>query len=306
MNRKQGFTLVELIVAIGLMTMLVMILATILQSAQDMYDLARIRAQMEANGKNAIETLEKDMSRVIPLSTDFVNYEFVMRSQPWDDAIDTPEDEVSNYIETDNKPTEEGDEFYKKCLLTFFASTDYYDPVDKETKYKVCKISYYLKRRSKVTLSEGKTSDRPGAFLVRRIDPYEYIKDTDGSYKLVSNDPVEDDICSYVRGVRLWYYERNADLTDTDIKFVEATKTPESGMPEPDEKLWNDEKEGVLFKMQENWTGSHDAFEQQNFLPPAIMIEIHVIDDNARAYRVLRKIINIPVAPVVLPAKPID
>ena len=73
-------------------------------------------------------------------------------------------------------------------------------------------------------------------------------------------------------------------------------------MPNPD--LWDAQLGCVKFKMQDDWVSSPEPFEQQHFLPPAIMVEIHVIDENANAYRISRKIINIPVAPVILPKKP--
>ena len=302
MKRKQGFTLVELMVSIGLMALLVTILATILQSAQQMYDLARIRAKIEANGKNAIETIEKDVSKMITLSNDFTRYEFLLRSIPWDKQIDSPEDEVDRYLVTDDDPKEsDNDTIRENCLLSFYATADYYDTDDKIRKYEVCRIQYYLKRRRKQRQSEGgKESDKPGAYLIRRIEPFEFA-DTG---HVIWKKPIDEDICSYVRGMRIWYYERDALLTDKDIKYIECTNAQVGNNPVPNPELWDAQLGCVKFKMQDDWVSSPDSFEQQHFLPPAIMVEIHVIDENANAYRVSRKIISIPVAPVILPKKP--
>ncbi len=302
MNRKQGFTLVELMVAIGLMALLVTILATILQSAQEMYDLARIRAKVEANGKNAIETLERDMSKLITLSNDFTRYEFLLRSKPWDIQISSPEDEVARYYDSPYPPDENDENITNACLLSFYATADYYDAEDEIRKYKVCRIRYYLKKRKPQRIGEGGgTSDKPGAYLIRRIEPFK-IDSENGN--ILWQTPIEEDVCSYVRGLRIWYYERDALLNDKDIKFIECTNIQTGNNPLPNTDIWDTQLECVKFKMQDDWSSDDKPFAQQHFLPPAIMVEIHVIDENASAYRIARKIINIPVAPVVLPKKP--
>lgn len=303
MRFKKGFTLVELLVSIALMTILITIMAAMLKSAQQMYDLSRIRAQITSNGRSSLDIIEKDMSRIIPLSKDFTRFEFLLRSKPYY----PDQNEQENYLDSPYPPQKPSgmnmpEDIKANFLMAFFANAEYFIPAPSGTgnirKFQVCRIIYYMKKRK---LDKESGNDRPGAFLIRRLEPY-YFDTITGD--LIWEDPVEEDICSYVRGVRIWYLERNVDLETNDMKYIEAINQSSEGLPLPGTNLWEAERACVKFKMQSDWMVSQDPFEQHHFLPPSIQIQIHVVDDKALAYRIAQRIINIDVSPTVLPRKP--
>ena len=292
---RKGFTLIELLVAIGLMTILMTILAMILKSAQEMYDVSRLRAEIIASCRSTLDIIERDMSRLVPLSSDSTRYEFLLRSKGY--KPDTDEQEL--YLKSKYPPVLEDEKeigpIKKNFIMSFYASTEYYEVETNERKFKVCRIKYYLKERR----PDPTTGiQRPGAFLIRRIEPYNY----DPINNLFTwEPPIEEDICAYVRGFRVWYMQRDVDLDKVDVRFIEAR---ERAVPPPNKELWFKDLQCVKFMMQQDWVTSLNLFEQKNFLPPAIMVEIHVTDNKAQAYRIAQRIINIDVAPAVLPKKP--
>ena len=102
---------------------------------------------------------------------------------------------------------------------------------------------------------------------------------------------------------RVWFLERDANIATNDVRFIEAdfSATPAPALNLRDNTI---SPPCITFKMQNDWMTKFDPFKQQHFLPPAIMVQLHVIDDKASTYRIAQKVFNIAVAPTVLPKKP--
>lgn len=308
-----GFTLVELLVAMALMVVVTTMLATVLINAQSMYDRTVARATITANARTALDMIGKDLSHIIPtparLRTDDQRpLALVLRSKdiPPRNLWNTPA-EQSYYVDSSDFPVVEpvaaNDIVDQGAVLSFYSTARFYRelqglPGRLETR--PVRVLYYLKARK----SANNNALLPGAYLMRRIEPFTFdTSDPDPvNWKILWDTPIEDDICTFVRGVKVYYHDRNRPTQPDDARFIEALDT---AVPASDPILWEVNPRAVVFKINPDWSNQLDQpFTKKDFLPPALMIELFLCDTKGQTFLEERRVYNLPIAPVRIPAKP--
>lgn len=317
----RGFTLVELLVAMGLMVIITTMLATILLNAQQMYDISVARASVTSNARVALDEIAKDLSHIIPtparISVDDDHpLSLVLRTQdiPPEAEWNLPA-ERNRYVDSPDVPLPYPDQsakdIDKAALMSFYATARFYreavanQPGRMETR--PVRIVYYLKARP----LDGNGNVLPGAYLIRRVEPFTWntADPNPANWSIMWEEPVEDDICTFVRGMRVYFLDRDRQLQNQDMRFLEADEGHCKKMSLP--ALWEDQpgtlmRRAVVFQIDPEWNGANKdlPFTQKDFLPPALMVELFVCDDSGHSFLEERRIFSLPIAPIRVPKKP--
>ena len=312
----RGFTLIELMVAMALMVILMTILASFVASAQKIYETSTQQAEVIANARTALGIMARDINTMqattavssIPIpGTEDIPLGLQLRSWgylPENDWRGTSE--YTNWtvpsggyadLPPATPPTANEQEVRDAAFLQFFCTARYYDvnatPNPTFVQRPVL-VQYYLRRRPQV---DG--FDMPGAFLMRRVQPY-----TVDPVTVTFNweTPVEDDICSFVRGVRVYYYDRAREVNgaaNEDARWVEAINPgdpisqaakPEAANPEMYVSTQGPAG-AVTFVIDPQWQqpGTAAAFSKKDFNPPAIRIELLVCNSQGNVFREMQQ-----------------
>ncbi|MGE0434515.1 MAG: type II secretion system protein J [Planctomycetota bacterium] len=336
----RGFTLVELLVAMALMTIISTILATFLMNAQRMYDVSVAQSSVISNARVALDVIGRDLDNITPLDaqipTAFENRgaqnKRVMMGESDPTPIGRPvaltlrspgfEPSVNNWNTSSERarfvswsggnPAQA--EIDDKTFLSFYATTTTVvagqnggpDRIGRRPVF----IQYYLLARPDPINNEPSL---PGAFLVRRVHAYQW-SNTNGNWTCQWEsfvEPVNEDICSYVRGVVVRYKDRTITpgVGNKDLTMIEATSTPLVGDPPPAagfRPVWDSGINAVRFVLDPDWWEfnlSRD-FVQKDFLPPCIEVSLLLNDDRGFTTREVKRLYNFPTAPLVVPPKP--
>lgn len=338
---REGFTLVELLVAMGLMIILVTILAQIMATASDVYDLSSRRAQVYSSGRIALDVVEEDITHAIPLTYSIpdANGEFPLglvsdelvfeaRSLPLPATIQTsPTDEYTNrYIDMDASPMALPlqVDVESHFVLAFFSNVRYFDPATSRFRYGPARVVYYMRKRAP-DREVLPAIERPGSHLIRRIEPY-YIIPADPVLGPPSDEfhwgipgddnyRVEDEVASYVRAFEVHYLDRSINTEATapvppDMRYRECRQLSALPPLAPPQGPWNGVKACCQWRMQTDpWSipvppALPAPFTANHFLPPALLIKITVCDDNGIVHREFQRVINLDSVVADVPLKP--
>ena len=336
-NRLRGFTLIELLVAMALMVILMTMLASFMGNARNIYDSSVQQAQVLANARAALQMIGTDLSNISAPSTisklpvpagDNVPLGLLMRSHGMVPTDDWNPNNISTemawpgYAQIPTAsyvpPTVNEAEVRNAAFLQFFATTRFFNPAPTvglpRFEQRPALIQYYLRKR--LADSDG---DLPGAYLMRRIQPYTITLDTNGAMVWQGwQTPIEDDVCSFVRGIRVFYYDRDRVVdSSNDVRFIEAmaagntqltTVAPEITDPE----MWENARNAVVFTIDPAWdtwlspqvAPTSPDFDKKMFLPPSIMVQLLVSNSGGFTYREVKQVYELPGAPLRIPRNP--
>ncbi len=354
----RGFTLIELMVAMALMLILIMMIASFVANAQRIYNASVAQAQVMSNARMALQVMGRDLSNIhstlavspMPIPTDPEDNftpegqegaaALVLRSfgyvneDWWMDPTGQDEANWEGYSRIDPiAPPAHDDGVRGDAFLQFFATTRYYNPYpqvgDPRFEYQPVLVQYYLRTRPEV-----EEYFMPGAYLMRRIQPFEISVDEAGAAQFDGwSTPIEDDICGFIRGVRVYYYDRERETIESneDMRFIEAVNPNETNAttiaPSGDDEtldpdvedrprsMWDGGAGGdgaITFWIPSQWSGwlspvqgpISPAFDKKMFLPPSIMVRLLVTNPNGTTYREVQEVFPLPAAPERIPVNP--
>ncbi len=354
-HTTRGFTLIELMVAMALMLILIIMIASFVANAQRIYNRSVAQAQVMSNARMGLQIMGRDLSAihstlstagmVIPSEPDenFTPAEheaaaaLVMRSlgyvdeEDWTDIQGINESNWPGYSDIDPiaAPAPE-DNARDDAFLQFFATTRYFNPYpdvgDPRFENQPVLVQYYLRQRP-----EEDGYFMPGSYLMRRIQPFDIQVDSSGAPQWNGwATPIEDDICGFIRGVRVYYYDRDREVDESneDMRFIEAispTTTDATTVPPPSDdptldpdvrnrthSMWDPALGAITFWIPNDWSSWLDpgfaanspAFDKKMFLPPSIKVRLLVTSSDGNTYREVQEIFPLPAAPDRIPINP--
>jgi prepilin-type N-terminal cleavage/methylation domain-containing protein len=202
-NLRRGFTLLELMIAISLMLIIMLMLASMFTNAQLMYLRSAKRVDVYSQARTSLDAIEQDMMR---METGTENYHTMnMRSLTVDDLRRIEADASSRaYSRLDdwNEP-QDNQTLNIHEFLSFTGRNTWYNKEEKKYVTGRAFVAYYLRRR----LPDKNGVQYAGAYLVRRIlpqrSPGELVAIGTGKMKATPLYPSEDELASFVYGVRV-------------------------------------------------------------------------------------------------------
>ncbi|MCC6466444.1 MAG: prepilin-type N-terminal cleavage/methylation domain-containing protein [Planctomycetes bacterium] len=208
---RRGFTLLELMIAIGLMLIVMLMLRTMFVTAQEMYVRASRRVDVYQQARVAMDTMEQDLMRMRP--GEGAEDVLALRSLRPDD-MESPEAARGSeiYVDMQDWVKEDPEETRKiREFLLFAARSTWYDA--KEQRYVTgdAIVAYYLRKRPPV---EGQFSE--GGYLVRRLLPVrslaEQVRILKGANKAGVSElaPHEDELAAFVYSVKVFVDDQAA------------------------------------------------------------------------------------------------
>lgn len=312
-----GFTLVELLVAMALMTVLTTMIATMLINAEKMYRSSMASARMTAEVRVALDVIGRDLARIetttayqplpighnAPVPTNIQPLGIALRSRPMVPQAqwNTPA-ETANYVAFRTTPVATPDAAVDaNAILSFYAQAQYFvdDPQGPRIATTLSRIVYFLMARP-----DAGGQPRPGAFLIRRVEPFtvEPVQNNPGQWTVTWETPIEDAVCSFVRGAEVYYLDRrplNLHIGgNPDRRYIEARN---GAVPAPEAVLIENNR--VIFRLDPNWRTNATPFQQKDFLPPSILLELFMVDETGDSFREIRRVYNFEVSPPQLPRK---
>jgi prepilin-type N-terminal cleavage/methylation domain-containing protein len=209
-NLRRGFTLLELMIAISLMLIIMLMLASMFNNAQTMYLRAAKRVDIYSQSRTSLDMIEQDLMR---LETGTDNYHSLnARSltvedlrRPEGDANSRSYSRLDDWIEPQDSQTLNIREF-----LSFTGRNTWYSKEQKKYVTGTAFVAYYLRKR----LPDKNGVQYAGAYLVRRVLPQrssgEIVAILQGKMKAEPLYPTEDELASFVYGVRMFVDDQAA------------------------------------------------------------------------------------------------
>lgn len=232
-NLRRGFTLLELMIAISLMLIIMLMLASMFTNAQTMYLRSAKRVDVYSQARASLDAIEQDMMRLE--SGVELYHTMSMRSLTVNDLRDVEGDANSRAYSRLNDWTEPQDTQTLNIheFLSFTGRNTWYNKEDKKYVTGTAMVAYYLRRR----LPDKSGKQYAGAYLVRRILPQrslgEIVAIGRGKMKARPLYPSEDELASYVYGVRVFVDDQAAFQLGVRSRNFAYNIMPEADRDDP-------------------------------------------------------------------------
>ncbi len=199
-NRAQaGFTLLELMIAITLLLIVMLMIAEMFSSAQNIYRLSAERAEVYSQGRVFLDVLDADLQRIDTRGSDLTLLGKAPKNVLQAEAYQKLYHDFKFLPLPENKTT-----LQIEPLLSFDTTTSWFDRNTNRYESGLAQVVYYLRKRPERELITGQRMPATGAYLMRRVIPRRYYprKPDDPALEL----PPEEEVASSVLDVRLYAY----------------------------------------------------------------------------------------------------
>lgn len=213
---RKGFTLIELLIAILLLMIVMLMIARMFTSAQNIYRTAAKRASVYSQGRIALDVIETDLSR-IDNNTGIAN---LIISSQYADGSFTKDGYTQHFIDLPFSALPDPQSTQQiKPVLAFQTQTSWQLP-NGEFQNGKAQVIYYLRKRPQRKSITGEFEEASTAYLMRRVVPlgsdldYGALMRTDGDLQTGGQGftqlPLEEEVASSVFEVRVWAYNNGA------------------------------------------------------------------------------------------------